>query len=307
MQWEADFIRAIQSGLSNGFTDWLFSVITFCGDEIFFMVVAMVFYWCISKRDGFKFINVYFVGCAIVECGKVLVKRPRPYLAYSDNNYVRSIGEATGGYSFPSGHSHSISNMSTQLVIKYRKSHLKIVLPIVGTLTLLVLFSRIFLGQHYLTDVLAGLAIGIAVAIIFSRLFELMKNREEWLMVGIIPLCILASILFYVYNPSGADKVLKVTGAYIAVAAGYFIEKRCVRLNIRAKLWQHILKIVVGGGVAAGLLYGLKFLIPEQQIFLYSFLRYFLVGAWAILGAPALFKLLKLYNKHTETLDKQAA
>ena len=303
MQWEADLIHALQGG-SNGFTDFLFSAITFLGDEMFFMFVAMFFFWCISKRDGFKFINVYFVGCAIVECGKLLIGRPRPFNAYE--GHVRSIGEQSSSYSMPSGHSHSIANMSTQVVMKYRKDHLKIFLPIGIGITLLVIFSRLFLGQHYLTDVIAGVALGIGVAVAASFFFELLKDKEEWLAVAIVPLCIILTIIIMCISEDAdtKDKILKVAGAYMAVAAGYFVEKRYVKFSVKANWKKQALKLLIGAGVALGIQQGMKYICTiEQSVFVYSFLRYFVLGAWAILGAPLVFKALKLFDEPKKSQD----
>ena len=298
MKWEADLISGLQQA-SNSLSDAFFKTVTLLGDELLFMAVAFFFFWCISKRDGFKFINVYFVGCAVVECSKLLIRRARPFNAY--DGYVHSIGEKSSSYSLPSGHSHSIANISTQITLKYRnnKNYLKVILPVVICVTLLVIISRLFLGQHYLTDVIAGVALGIGVAIGASILFELLKDKEEWIMLGVIPLCIILTIviMFVTEDADTKEKILAVTGAYIAVAAGYFVEKRYVKFNVKASWKKNILKLLLGGGVAMGLHIGLRYICkPEQSIFVYSFLRYFIVAAWAMVGAPFVFKKLKLFD-----------
>lgn len=103
---------------SNNFLDKLNLLITNIGDEIFFLVVAMVVFWCVDKRFGFKLINVYLLGCIVMSAMKNIVRRPRPF----EETRVQSIGERESGYSFPSGHSHSIANLSTQAVMKTKKN-----------------------------------------------------------------------------------------------------------------------------------------------------------------------------------------
>ena len=102
---------------SNNFLDRLNLLITNIGDEIFFLVVAMVVFWCVDKRFGFKLINVYLLGCIVMSAMKNIVRRPRPF----EETRVQSIGERESGYSFPSGHSHSIANLSTQAAMKTKK------------------------------------------------------------------------------------------------------------------------------------------------------------------------------------------
>lgn len=58
MIWELEFIKALQSG-SNRFFDYVMYFFTQAGTEIFFMAVALLFYWCINKREGYKYMNLF--------------------------------------------------------------------------------------------------------------------------------------------------------------------------------------------------------------------------------------------------------
>ena len=118
---ELGIIKAIQS-LRTPFFDGFMKIVTVLGDEMLFTVVVAVVFWCFNKRFGYKLINVYLIGCSIIEGMKVLVGRARPY-TYDG---VTSVGEKTGGYSFPSGHSHSIANLSTQISQKVKKTSVTI-------------------------------------------------------------------------------------------------------------------------------------------------------------------------------------
>ncbi len=288
---EVDIIRGLQQ-IRTGFGDWFFSFITNAGDELFFIAVAVVLYWCIDKRFGFKLINVYLVGQIGIEGLKALFARPRPY-TYEG---VVSVTDKTNGYSFPSGHSYSISNLSTQVCNQYRKNYLFIV---GGILSILVAFSRLYLGQHFVSDVVVGLALGVGFAFGLSALFELLGDKEEYIILGIVPIAAIVLIVMLATNSLGnAGNILKVVGAYSAIAIGYFIEKKYLNVSVKCeKWWQQIIKLVIGVAIVLIFKEGLKLILPKDIPLLYQFLRYFLVGISASLGAPALFRLLRLEKK----------
>ncbi len=303
---EVEIIRHIQM-IRTAFGDGFFKLVTNLGDEMFFIAVAVLFFWCFDKRFGYKLINVYLMGCSVVEVLKIIVARPRPF------NYdgVVSVGEKTGGYSFPSGHSHSIGNLSTQLSCKFRKLPVYIT---AGVIVLIVVFSRLYLGQHFLSDVLVGLTLGVGLAMLFSMLYELLGDKEEYIVLGVFPLCMIILIVLLATGKTSGT-VMNVLGGYSAITLGYFLEKRYVKFDVKSVWYFHIIKVLLGLGLTLAVKEVFKLFLPESVPVLYNFLRYFLTAAVAILGVPALFKLLRLYgdpkggknspSADTETLDSQ--
>ncbi len=97
---------------------------------------------------------------ALNEGIKALVARARPAVALFSER----------GFSFPSGHAMNNGALYFTLFLlanRYlKKGPLKTaVLCLLGLLPVLIAFSRVALGVHYLSDVLAGLAVGLALAV----------------------------------------------------------------------------------------------------------------------------------------------
>lgn len=107
--------------------------------------------------------------CAIVinVVLKNLIERPRPDFA--------TLGRATEtGFSFPSGHAMvamAFFGLLIWLVWRYQKNRpARIALcTAFGLIIVLVAFSRIVLGVHYATDVIAGLCVSLAWLAIYTR------------------------------------------------------------------------------------------------------------------------------------------
>lgn len=96
---------------------------------------------------------------ALNEGIKALVARARPAVALFSER----------GFSFPSGHAMNNGALYFTLFLlahRYlKKGALKTaVLCLLGILPVFIAFSRVALGVHYLSDVLAGLAVGFALA-----------------------------------------------------------------------------------------------------------------------------------------------
>lgn len=74
--------------------DKIMSVITLLGGELFFMVIAVAVFWCVSKREGYYLMIVGFFGTVINQFLKILCCVPRPWVKESG---LHHRGERTGG------------------------------------------------------------------------------------------------------------------------------------------------------------------------------------------------------------------
>ncbi len=296
MGWELDIIKWLQSGSSKA-NDYIFYSITQLGTEILFMLAAMVFFWCISKKEGFKLINLFMASQIMTGIIKVGVRRTRPYAT----GKVNAILEKTEGYSFPSGHSNNIAVVATH-ASKYAKGRSRVIVAAVGGgLVFLVMLSRMYLGQHYLTDVIAGAIIGVAVALLGGSLFELLGDKEEKLVFVVAPCCVLlfiAALIMLIVKGEQLDSLVKVAGTYLTVTVGYYIEKQHVHSTVATGGRRIALRLVIGLIVAVAVMFGLKYLFglvkSEVAGLVFDFIRYAIIGIWVTLLAPMAFVKLRI-------------
>ncbi|HEU4621904.1 MAG TPA: phosphatase PAP2 family protein [Burkholderiaceae bacterium] len=96
------------------------------------------------------------VNLAVYYVVKRTMGRPRPYEACDD---IQLCGRVLDRFSFPSG--HALHATTFTLVLAAHFPHVAIVL---APLAALIALSRIVLGLHYPSDVLAGVVVGTASA-----------------------------------------------------------------------------------------------------------------------------------------------
>jgi membrane-associated phospholipid phosphatase len=109
-----------------------------------------------SRVKAFELFVAVSGGILITEVIKPIVNRTRPADAYPALIFTNS---PTHGPSFPSGHTTLAFSTASMITLQYMKWY--VVIPAylwAGT----VAYSRMYLGKHYPSDVLAGSAIGIA-------------------------------------------------------------------------------------------------------------------------------------------------
>ena len=104
------------------------------------------------KPDGWLYLGTTLAGWAIYGILKAAFARPRPSL-------IPRLSQA-GWWSFPSGHSMAsmvVLGLAAILLTRSRLARLATL-----GLILAIVFSRVYLGVHYPSDVVAGLAAGAA-------------------------------------------------------------------------------------------------------------------------------------------------
>lgn len=272
---------------SNPALDWIMRIITEFGDQYFFIILSAIIYWTIDKKFGFRFM-IAFLGSAVVNGGlKALTNKPRPY-----QGGARAILQETTGSSMPSGHAQSAGAIGINLWNEYY--YAKWVRVMMVLMIILVPLSRVYLGQHYLIDVLAGLFLGLVLGSLFMFLLGVGNpNKEHIRALYPIPFLVIAMIFFK------QEPLYVVGGAYLGLSIGYYIEKLYVKSKVNAPFWIQVIKVVTGIIVALVIKEGLKFVLPYSDLvditpttldLVLDFIRYFLIAIWASLGLMFLNK-----------------
>lgn len=101
---------------------------------------------------------------------KVLVERPRPFLVMPT---LKTLISWPMSWSFPSGHACSSFSAATMYSYGGEKRWLK---SLFWVLAAAMAFSRMYVGVHYPTDVLAGMLIGTSGSIL---LWHLLQHRYD--------------------------------------------------------------------------------------------------------------------------------
>lgn len=146
-----------------------FKIITQFGSAIVLIIITILCVIFIRDKKYKILVPANLVTIAIINIVlKNFFLRPRP-------NELRLIEET--GYSFPSGHAMASTAFYGLLIyIVHEKVENKIlrntICIMLGLLILLISISRIYVGVHYTSDVIAGTCFSIAYLILITRLIK---------------------------------------------------------------------------------------------------------------------------------------
>ncbi|WP_271765089.1 phosphatase PAP2 family protein [Aquimarina algiphila] len=94
----------------------------------------------------------------------VLFMRPRPCRADGVAELARFIAERCGRHGYFSGHAASSMALAFFTGLTLQK-HLKYIFPFMVVWSIIVAYSRIYVGVHYPGDIITGMAIGIVLGV----------------------------------------------------------------------------------------------------------------------------------------------
>lgn len=277
----------------------LMLAITSLGEETFFLVIALVLFWCVDKYLGYYTLSVGFVGTIANQFLKLWFRIPRPWVLDENFTILEQAREAASGYSFPSGHTQSAFGTfgSIAYTIKNKKVRvIAIVLPF------LVAFSRMYLGVHTPLDV--GVSIVIAILlIVFLRPFVMGNNHKRMpILLGImlaLSVGFLCFVELYVFPDdidlhnyqSGLKNAYTLLGAFLGLVVVYIVDENWLNFSTKAPFWAQIVKVTIGLALVLLVKTGTKNVL--NQMFGESIgraARYFLIVIVAGVLWPLTFK-----------------
>jgi len=267
--------------------DLPFKVLTFMGEEEFFLLLLPFVYWCLDRRFGARLAILFLFSAYLNATAKVLAGQPRPF-AYDVR--VRQLAEAVGG-GLPSGHTQNAVAVLGYLAATFQRAWLWVV---AGLLMVFIPLSRIYLGVHFPTDLLGGYLIGAALLLFYLWLEPateawFRKKSLSWQLGGALAVPLLPMLVLLTEDSVTAGAVL------MGMGVGFVLERRWVGFESGGVWWKQVLRLLLGVAVLFGLWMGLRLASASAEpALLFRFVRYGLVGLWSGLGAPWAFVRLRL-------------
>jgi membrane-associated phospholipid phosphatase len=272
---QVEVLLWIQS-YANPFLDLLMILLSFIGDEEFYMVVVPVIFLGVHKQIGFRLGVVLTCSTFANETMKWFFHTPRPIGVEGIRNlYV----DSAPGYSFPSGHSQASATFWGYLATQVKRGWFT---ALAAMLVLSIMLSRLYLGVHWPIDVLGGLVFGLLVvsAFVFTERVWQRRTMPVMLAVGVlVPL----GLLLLFHEPEGR----KMVGFLIGFWAAYLIEKETIGMQLPPRWTQRIWPVAVGIAGVFLLRAALKAVLPAEAP--WDLLLYLIIGFWGAWVAPWLF------------------
>jgi membrane-associated phospholipid phosphatase len=314
--WGIGLIKGIQTLESPALTAAM-QALTALGTELFYIPVILFIFWCVDEKQGLRLTVLILLSTWINVFFKGLLKQPRPYNL--DPQVMRAFEPS---YGIPSGHTQqslvfwgaSIRRALTQAGGEKRRPGPRILILtfLAGFFIIAIPFTRLYLGVHFPTDILAGWVLG---AVILAASFVFGERIASLLAAGgTRSQLIAAAAIALLMNASGADRSLG--GMFLGFCGGYSLMRKRFPFSARGPVRGRepgvfilAVRYALGLAGAAAIYLGLRRILPGESSFLAElpfwgaaspyyelgrFLRYGALGLWASAGAPWLFRRLGL-------------
>jgi membrane-associated phospholipid phosphatase len=316
-RWGIDLIQAIQGIQSPGLTAFI-KAFTALGTELLYIPALLLLFWCVNEKKGARLGCIIILSVFINGFFKELFKQPRPFALEP------SVGLAfEPSYGIPSGHAQLSLCFALPLAIwacgsgLARRSGGAMAIRLGAALFILgIAFTRLYLGVHFPTDILAGWLLGGATL----GLWFLLEPRATRLLAagGLRPALIAAALTAIGMNALyPLDRSLG--GLFLGFGGGYALMRKHFPFNAGSgSVPARLLRYALGLAGGALIYLGLKQAFPGgDSLFsalpfwgaaspyyeLGRFVLHGLLGLWASALAPRLFLGLGLAKRLPGSAD----
>lgn len=275
------FLQTLAENRSEFLTK-AFNLLTYLGDEKLFVVIALIVFWCFSKRGGQYLLTAGFGLSSVGQSLKMLFRVPRPWhlgnppfegsdpVARGTQQFdgvlgkvTKALGTGADGWSFPSG--HTLISMGTYggLAAWFRSGWVK---AIGIFLVILIPFTRMYLGVHTPLDIISALLLGIIAVLVLKPVFTKgSQSRIRAVLIGNVVLTAVLLVVAYLTTPkglegedihnyaSGIKNLWQLIGATLAVVVGFEADERWLHFETKAVWWAQLLKIIGGSVIVLAL------------------------------------------------------
>ncbi len=295
---------------------------TFLGKEQFYLLLMPLLYWTIDNRLGIQLGVMLTLSASLNDLLKLGFHSPRPFWVSSS---IKAV-EYEGSFGIPSGHAQISASIWGLLAGKLKQSW---IWAVTVFLIFMIGISRLFLGVHFLRDVISGWLIGALFVWVFLRWEEpllnwfkqktyLQQNGILWIIslvliaVGLveqgflrnwqlpsdwIQRALASQTTAEAVNPFTLSGLITSAAAFFGLTSGsLWIEQRG-SFEKAQNILEGCMRFIIGLIGVLLLWYGLDLLFPAGENILPAMLRYVrygMVGFWIAGGAPWIFRKLKL-------------
>jgi membrane-associated phospholipid phosphatase len=156
--------------------DYFFIYYTNAGDGFFCVAIALLLFIFKKKYLGLMVFASYAISGIIAQVLKYFILEARPAVYLKSTSYQYFIKNVTlhNFHAFPSGHTASAFAMAAVLSFEAKNKNYSILFLLLAAL---VGYSRIYLAQHFMDDVLSGAFIGMLSSIACWMFLDKTFNR----------------------------------------------------------------------------------------------------------------------------------
>lgn len=304
---QLEFLQALQ----NLRTPWLtsfFEIITSIGAPQVYIVLLPLIFWCVSTRHGYRCLIVVLLSVYLnsllkevaplflsADQGPLYALRPyrafpqqiwtcRSDPAFNPDALLSTLCREEETLAFPSGHAQtSMVAWGYLLVVLRRRS----IMILGAAMIVLIGLSRLYLGQHWPTDVLGGWLIGAGVLATALWLFR-RSSRPRLVNRVLLALMLLAVPVLTLLDPDPTYNRARALGLIAGVSIGYALQLQAAPFFVQARWPVQIGKILIGVIGIVALQLGLGAILPDARLIIVFVGT--LTGVWVTYGAPQIFR-----------------